>query len=252
MIWVLNGDRTSRVWASIASLAGRDGSPMSSGHACLACVEAVGASAAGLILTSDNWTLKPAYVTDSRAGEAEELQVTLGQGPGVDALARGRPTLVSDLAAPHSSRRWPTFAAEAGRLGIRAMYSLPLALGAIEVGVLDLFGDTTGHLDQGRLMDALIYADTALLLVVDAECGIPPPEAQHADGPGPVLWHAEIHQAAGMLSERLAVSPLQALVRLRAYAYHHHRPLTDVARSVVEGRLRFRPDDAHLVGEHGD
>lgn len=214
-------------------------------------MEAVGASAAGLLLTSDRWTLKPAYVTDSRAGEAEELQVTLGQGLGVDALARGRPILVSDLAAPLSRRRWPIFAPAAGRLGIRAMYSLPLALGALEVGVLDLYGDTAGHLDQGRLLDALIYADTALLLVLDAQCGIPPPEAQHANGPGPVLWHAEVHQAAGLLSEQLGVSPLQALVRLRGYAYDHHKSLTEVARSVVAGRLRFRPDDAHLVGDHG-
>jgi len=240
---VVNGDRTSRIWASIASLARRDGSSISPGHACSACVEAVGVSAAALILASNGWSLAPAYVTDSRAGEAEELQATLGHGPGVDALARGRPMLVGDLAAPMSNRRWPIFASEAGRLGIRAMYSLPLALGAIEVGVLDLYNDAPGHLDQIQLVDALIYADTALLLVLDTQSGIPTPEGWHPNGPGPVLWHAEIHQAADMISEQLAVSPLEALVRLRAYAYDHDRRLTDVARSVVQQRLRFRPED---------
>jgi hypothetical protein len=98
-----------------------------------------------------------------------------------------------------------------------------------------------------------IWASIASLAQRDGSpiCGIPPPEAQHANDPGPVLWHAEVHQAAGMLSEELGVSPLQALVRLRGYAYNHHKPLTDVARSVVAGLLRFRLDDAHLVGDRG-
>ena len=75
----MNSNRTSRIWASIASLARRDGSSISPGHACLACVEAVGVSGAGLTLTGST-SLEPMYVTDSRTGEAEELQVTLGPG----------------------------------------------------------------------------------------------------------------------------------------------------------------------------
>jgi len=211
-------------------------------------VEAVGVSGAGLMVTGGTWSLEPVYITDWRAGEVAELQVTLGQGPGVDALESGRPILVGDLAAPMSNRRWPTFAPEAGRLGIGAMYSLPLALGAIEVGVLDLYNDTPGHLSDEQLVDALTYADTALLLVLDARSGIPTQvEGDHPDGPGPVLWHAQVHQAAGMLSEQLGVSALEALVRLRAYAHSHDKPLTDVARSVVEQRLQFHPDEAKLA-----
>ena len=244
----MNGDRTSRIWASIASLARRDRSSISPRHACLACVEAVGVSGAGLIVEGSAWSLEPVYVTDSRAGEVAELQVALGEGPGVDALESGRPMLVGDLAAPMSNLRWPTFAYEVGRLGISAMYSLPLALGAIEVGVLDLYNDTPGHLSDDQLVDALIYADTALLLVLDARSGIlTQVEGEHPNGPGPVLWHAQVHQAAGMLAEQLGVSPLDALVRLRAYAYSHNKQLTDVARSVVEQRLRFPKDDAKLA-----
>jgi ANTAR domain len=143
------------------------------------------------------------------------------------------------------------FAPEVGRLGICAMFSLPLALGAIKVGALDIYDDTPGHLDQDQLMDALVYADTALLLLLDAQSGIPTQaDAEHADGPAPVLWNAEVHQAAGMLSEQLGVSALDALVRLRAYAKNHHRGLTDVARSVVEHRLRLRPESAEFARPH--
>lgn len=220
-------------------LARREGTSMTARHACLACVEAIGVSGAGLLLAGEVKSLEPVYITDAPAGEIEELQATLGQGPGTDALRSGRPMLVGDLLAPMSTRRWPIFASEAGRLGARAMYSLPLALGAIHVGVLDLYHDRPGHLTQEQLVDALVYADTALLLVLDAQSGIPTPANGDPNGLSPVLWHAQVHQAAGMISVQLGVSPFEALVRLRAYSYAHQRRLNDVARSVVERRLRF-------------
>ncbi len=250
------GARTSRIWSSIALLAQREGTSMSPRHACSACVEAVGVTGAGLVVANSTGSLDQVYVTDSHAGEVEELQATVGEGPGIDALDSGRPILVGDLAAPMSNTRWPVFSADVSRLGVCAMYSLPLALGAIRVGVLDLYHDTPGHLDQERLMDALIYADTALLLVLDAECGIvTPADDENPDGPGPVLWHAEIHQAAGLVSAQLGVPALDALVRLRAYAYGRSMDLTDVARAVVERRLRFHEYDADRVagqGRHSD
>ncbi len=215
-------------------------------HACLSCVEAVGVTGAGLMVSGDTASMEPVYVTDSRVGEVENLQATLGQGPGTDALQSGRPILVGDLTAPMSLSRWPMFASEVGRLGVFGMYSLPLALGAIRVGVLDLYSDTPGHLNQDELMDALIYADTALLLALDAQSGIATaPDGEHVNGRGqPVLWHAKVHQAAGMVSLQLGVSALDALVRLRAYAHANDKRLTDVARLVVDGRLRLQPDEA--------
>lgn len=225
---------------------------MSPRHACLACVEAVGVSGAGLMVTASSASPEAVYLSDSRVSEVEYLQTTLGEGPGIDALESGRPTLVGELTAPMSAGRWPAFAPEAGRLGVGGMYSLPLALGAIRVGVLDLYSDAPGHLNQDQLMDALIYADTALLLVLDANCGVTTsPDCEHANDVGPVLWHAQVHQAADMISLQLGVSALDALVRLRAYACSHDKPLVDVARSVVGGRLRLRPDTATAATDLG-
>lgn len=58
-------------------------------------------------------------------------------------------------------QRWRLFAPEASRLGVGAMYRLPLAIGAIRVGVRDLYRDRAGELGQEQLVDALVYADTA-------------------------------------------------------------------------------------------
>lgn len=247
----MNGERASQIWTAIALRAQREGMPLSPRHACLACVEALFFCGAGLVLTESLMSFEPDYVTDSNANEVEELQVTLGQGPGIDALRSGMPVLAADLASSTSTRRWPMFAPDAHRLGVGAMFSLPLALGAIGVGVLDLYNDTARHLSDEQLVDAVIYADTALLLVLDAHSGITRSmDGEHFDGSGPVLWRAEVHQAAHMVSAQLGISMLDALVRLHTYAHRHDQRLTDVARSVVERRLGFRRELAAPAMDH--
>ncbi|MDR3661331.1 MAG: GAF and ANTAR domain-containing protein [Mycobacterium sp.] len=248
----MNNERASRVWTAIAMRAHRDGASMSARHACLACVEALALSGAGLALTTKMNGLEPEYSTDSRSDEVEELQATVGQGPGMDALASGQSVLVEDLTAPAYARRWPMFTPEACRLGVRSISSLPLALGAIRVGVLDLYNDTPHQLDPDQLVEALVYADTALLLTLDARSGIETSaNGDRPDKHAPTLWHSEVHQAAGMVSVQLAIPVLDALVRLRAHAYGHDQRLTDVARAVVERRLRLPPDSAQPATDHG-
>lgn len=224
------------------SRAHREASPISPRQACLACVEALAVTGAGLVLATSMEQLEPVFTTDSRAGRVEELQATVGEGPGIDALETGRPILVHDLWSPGSARLWPMFTPEAREVGVYAMYSLPLAMGAIRVGALNLYHDFPRELSRDELVDALIYADSALLLVLDDRSGISTPlNGGMWDGHGPMLWHAEVHQAAGMASVQLGVSVLDALVRLRAHAFGQGQTLAEVARAVVERRLRFGP-----------
>jgi len=52
-------------------------------------------------------------------------------------------------------------------------------------------------------------------------------------------FRAQVHQAAGMLSDQLEIRIADALVRLRAHAYADGRPVNDVANDVVARRLRL-------------
>lgn len=180
------------------------------------------------------------YAADELASDLEELTLTLGEGPGVDAGA-GIPVLVADLATKDSMRRWPVFAPAATDAGARAVFAFPLQMGAIHLGVLDLYRGRPGGLDRDRLADALVLADTACTVLLDAaQRELSQPYARRSE---PFLArHAEVHQATGMVSVQLGVSVALALVRLRAYAYAHDRRLSDVARDVVGRRLRFEPD----------
>ena len=56
------------------------------------------------------------------------------------------------------------------------------------------------------------------------------------------LSRAEVSQATGMLVAQLDVEPAAALVRLRAHAYATGRSATDVARDILDRRLRLEAD----------
>ena len=107
--------------------------------------------------------------------------------------------------------------------------------------MLDLYRAEPGGLDREQLADALMLADTACALLLDADA----PASDHAGterARAGRLQHPEVHQATGMIIVQLGVTAAVALVRLRAYAYAHDRRLRDVAADVVARRLRFEPD----------
>jgi hypothetical protein len=124
---------------------------------------------------------------------------------------------------------------------VRAVFSLPLQVGAIRVGVMDLHRATTGELDREQLADALVLADTACALVLDAAPREQPRPDRRLPEPA-VPQHPEVHQATGMITVQLGVTAAVALVRLRAFAYAHDRRLREVAKDVVARRLRFASD----------
>ncbi len=91
-------------------------------------------------------------------------------------------------------------------------------------------------------LDALVAADISAeaVLVMQAKesMGVLAPELERGSN-----FQYVVHQAGGMVSSQLEVSVVQALVRLRAYAFSHQRLLADVATDVVARRLRFDDRD---------
>ena len=82
--------RPARVRALTGALAEREGVPPSVQHACIVCADAVAAVGAALALAYDGRPCEPVFATDPCTGELQELQLRLGEGPGVDALSSGR------------------------------------------------------------------------------------------------------------------------------------------------------------------
>jgi GAF domain len=242
--------RASRIWASIYAVR-VDGTPLSVQHVCLACARTVGAVGAGLSMARGTDLREPVFATESLSKEMEELQFTLGEGPCTDAASRDTAVLVADLSDPGSARRWPMYAPAAAKRGIRGMLAIPIRVGAVHLGVLGLYWITAGPLSREKLADALTYADALLTLALDHRGGVD----FDLDGPGGgglSEWHAEVHQATGMVSVQLGADVTEALILLRAYAYLKDRRLADVAAEVVARRLRFGPNGEAQADSGGD
>ena len=167
----------------------------------------------------------------------EDLQYTLGEGPCVDAYSGDRPVAEPDLADPAVSR-WLAFTPLAVEAGVRAVFGFPLRVGAVRMGALNLYRDRPGLLDDDQHADAVVLAGVAARAVLAMQADALPGRLG-ADLESGADFRFVVHQASGMVSVQLEVSVGEALVRLRAHAFAHGRPLTDVARDVVARQLRF-------------
>lgn len=162
----------------------------------------------------------------------EELQYTLGDGPGVEAFDTSAPVLNTDLSAEDG--RWPGFVDAAIAEGLMAVFAFPLHVGAIRLGTLDLYRHRTGGLSAGELADAAILADlaTPALLTDNSAAGTAPWAREDAPG-----HYDDVNVATGMLAAELRIGLDDAFLRLRAHAYSHDRPLLEVARALLNRQL---------------
>jgi hypothetical protein len=201
------------------------------------CAGALPVKGVGLALMTERGPAGTVAATDGAALTLEDLQFTLGEGPCIDASQSGRPVLQPDLAVTGPGR-WPAFADGALNAGVAAVFAFPLRVGAIRVGVLDLYRETPGSLFPRELREALWFADAATLLLLYLQTRSAGDEFSAA-AVTVLDDRAEVHQATGVVSVQARVGLAEALVLLRARAYAEQRPVSDVARDALAGRADF-------------
>lgn len=202
---------------------------------CRACAELLEVSGVGVAIVTEDGHREALRASNATARALEDLQVTLGEGPSLDAHRDGVPITETDLASP-LRLRWPAFAAPAVATGAAAVFAFPMRVGAARLGVLTAYQGRPGRLSEDQYADALATADVVTHAVLALQADAPPGVLAAAlEGVGADC--AEIHQASGMVAARLGVGVGEALVRLRAHAYAEERPLAEIARDVVAGRL---------------
>ncbi|MEU4557496.1 GAF and ANTAR domain-containing protein [Actinoplanes sp. NPDC023936] len=234
-------DRVARIRGLI------EGAPSAPGHdggllhrVCAAATHTLAASGTGVSVMTEVGARGVYAASDPLTERMEELQFVLGEGPCWDAFALRRPVLVPDI-EEESPGRWPMYRPAAWEGGIRAVFSFPLQMGAVRLGVLDVFRKRTGSLRGDEFADALAFAEVTMTALLDRH------EEAVMQGLGDSLddageHRAELFQAQGMVMVQLGVSIGEAMVRMRAYAFAHGRRLDEVARDVVARRLDFGSD----------
>lgn len=223
----------------VAARRDQDHDPVSS--LCLACVDVLSVTGAGLMLVSGGQSLGCVGVSDPVTGVVEQVEYTLGQGPCLAAYRSQTPVFDPDL-ADENVVDWPEFRRGALAAGVRAAFGFPLLVDRICIGALNLYRDQSGALTDDQIGDAVVAARLASRTLLSWQADAPP---------GTVAWQLErvpnhrmqVHQAMGRISVQAGVSVDDALVLLRAYAFARDRPISDVAADVTGGNIRFDSAD---------
>ncbi len=212
------------------------------GRLCELCTELLPVSGASISLMVQTTTRRILSSSDEVSRQLAEWQYTLGDGPCIQAYSTGAPVFAADLSNGADSWRWPVFALRALETGAKAVFSFPLAIGAIAAGTLDLYRNSPGSLSAREVSAALLIADTATLEVLRLYAG----EGETGDRDGAETdWladevdHDEVHHATGMVMIQLGVGAEEALLILRARAFALGTTLNALAHGVVTRRMRF-------------
>jgi hypothetical protein len=206
---------------------------------CVVAAEFVSVSGAGIAIQPSGGGLTVLCSSDGVARELMELEVTLGEGPTVDASGSDAVVSEPDLQAP-SMQGWISYRPLATAAGAAAVFAIPLRIGAIRLGVLTLFDDHAGSLSEAQSSDAHLMASVVCRALLALQAGAP------ADSIGDELlrqgsFDFSVHQAAGMVAVQGAMTVGEALARLRAHAFALNVSSTTLAGYVIYREVLFDP-----------
>jgi hypothetical protein len=227
----------ARLLRILTQLHDTDGAGPAPARLCEGCADVMAMTGAGIMLMSGDVAQGSVCSSNRVSALIEDLQFTLGEGPSVEAYQRDRAVLEPDHSGAGAGR-WVAFSPPAVAAGAVAVFGFPMRVGSIRMGALNLYRDRPGPLDDEQHADGLVLAGVAarsvLAMQADASPGMIGAELEAGAD-----FRFVIHQASGMVSAQLDVTVGEALVRMRAFAFAHDRPLAVVAEDVVGRRLRF-------------
>ncbi|HVM00374.1 MAG TPA: GAF and ANTAR domain-containing protein [Egibacteraceae bacterium] len=204
---------------------------------CREVAAALPVTAAGVMIADEGGNLRFVAASDDLVREIESLQIELGEGPCLHAYMTGEQVVEEDLEV---GSRFPRFAPRAVKAGLRGVYSFPMRLhdGDQHVGALNFYTAGPGDFGDEDREAGQILADVATSYILNARA------FEHSVRLTGQLQHAldtrvVVEQAKGKLSEQLATSPSEAFERMRQHARRNRRKLHDIAREILDGRLRL-------------
>lgn len=167
--------------------------------------------------------------SDPVARRIDKLELVVGEGPCLDAIADEAAQIDADLTA-HSA--WPTLAARiVAETPVRGSMGFRLLVDRHKVGALNLFSDRAGVFGRASAERAIILAAFAGIAAVAAAHG------QEADSLRRGLAsNREIGSAIGMLMVLNDVSEAQAFEMLRRASQDTNIKIADIAAEVIKHR----------------
>lgn len=198
------------------------------------CTSILNADVAGVLLQTPEGQLNLSAATSEEMRAIEDIELSAGDGPCMDAYRTGDPVIVKDL---HQARdRWPGVAQQLLDMGMRSGYAFALALRGDRIGALNLYRRDLEPFDDIDIRTAQAFADIAAIGILQER------KVTDAERRTRQLQHAldsriDIEQATGILVQRHGITPTQAFEALRAYSRSHRLRVHDVSQRIVSGAV---------------
>jgi anti-anti-sigma factor len=181
--------------------------------------------------------LSTVAASDQTILDMDADQYGTGQGPCVDASTEGRWFHAHALG---EESRWPAFTPRAQALGINAILSSPLKVGAEPVGALNIYSRRAGAFGSQDEGLASVFASEASAVLTEA--GVDVSDAEQAQRMQEALEIRHlIARAQGVVMERERLGAEAAFTWLRRRAHDRSESLRTRAGTVIASTQRPRP-----------
>jgi GAF domain-containing protein len=203
-------------------------------HVTEACVDLFGVTGSGIMLADEQNIPRYVAASDGPGRMLEVVEGDTGQGPCTEAFVNNTVVASSDVTA---EPRWPDLAAAIRPHPVRAVLGLPVRLGGVTVGTLDVFYDHA-HVWQDDECQALaryrdVVESTLAAAVAAQNAGELAAQLQYA-----LDYRVIIERGVGYLMARDQVDSMAAFNKLRRAARDTQSKIGDVAQRLIStGRL---------------
>ena len=174
-----------------------------------------------------------AAATDGMTLQVDGSQYGTGEGPCLDAARHGVTVQIDNMEA---DARYPSFSAEATRLGIGASLSLPLTVRGDTIGALNVYSRSRRPWTDEAVSVSHQFADQAAVALANAQIhhqtAVVVAQLHEALESRPV-----IDQAKGILMSQRACTADEAFAVLRHASQRLNRKVRDLAAEVVDGAV---------------
>lgn len=192
------------------------------------CAELLLADTAGVLLESPGGDVPTlAAATSQEMLDIEDLEISLQQGPCLEAYRTGEQVLVEDLAQCHE--RWPDFTPRIVEFGMRSAYAFPLRLRGDRIGALNLYRAQPKAFASHEVRVGQALADIAAVGILQ-ERAVLAAERRTDQLQRALASRVAIEQAKGILAERRGIPLGDAFERLRRHARNNKICVRSVAR----------------------
>ena len=199
-----------------------------------ACVDLFGVTGCGLMIADEQNITRYVTATDGPGRLLEKFESESGEGPCTEAFVENRMVWTQDLS---TDDRWPNLRAAVAPEGVRAVLGVPIRMGAVTIGTLDVYRDHRHDWDETE--KAAIGRFAAVIESVLGAALAAHTAGQLADQLQYALDHrVVVERGVGFLMARENVDAVTAFNRLRRTARSGRRKVGEVAEELLTtGRL---------------